>query len=313
MKNSEEFKSVLNDIKNGKQAHTYLFSSPDKVTAKEMARLVANALLCEDLCGECENCVKFNLEHPDVKYFPKKKDLLVEDSNYIVDESFVKPIFADKKIFVIDDFDSSTPAAQNKLLKVLEEPNENMYYLLSTSNLEGVLPTIRSRCFKVEIGNFDKKEIESCLVGVFGDLRQIAIAVGDGYLGKTIELSKKLNIEQVFQLAVDVLCKLKASKEVLIYSKKLLENRDDLPLIFEIISLVLEDMIALKTKKKELIKFEFIENKIKEVLDDYSIKAIVEIEKLLTSVMREIKFNTNLTVVVDNFLMNLLEVKYLCK
>lgn len=313
LRNSDEFQNILKDIKEGKEAHSYLFISSDKFTANEMANLVANALLCPDLCGKCENCVKFQKEHPDVKYFPKKGQLLVEDSNFIVDESFVKPIFADKKIFIIRDFDLSTPASQNKLLKVLEEPNENMFYLLSTSNPESVLPTIRSRCFKVNIKNFDKETIEKELFGLYGNLKRISVAVGGGYLGKTIELSRKENIEALFDLSLSIVTKLKASKEVVMFSKKLIDKKDDILLIFEMISLLLEDIIAIKAGQEELLKFEFVKDELKVVLNDYSLKAIAEIEKLIENVVMEFKSNANQILVVDNFLMNLLEVKYLCK
>ena len=313
LKQTEEFQNILKEIKSGKAPHTYLFISADSFSAKQMARLTANALLCNDLCGKCENCIKFLNDHPDVKYFPKKKDLLVEDSNYIVDESFVKPIFADKKIFIIDDFDLSTPAAQNKLLKVLEEPNENMFYLLSTSNVDGILPTIRSRCFKVNVKRFAKEVIEGEIAGVFGDLKRISVAVGGGYLGKTLQLSNRGDLEGLFKVAVDVVCKLKSSKEVLKHSKAIIDKKDDIMLIFEIISLLLEDLIAVKAGKTELVKFDFILDQLEAVKNDYSVKAITEIENLVVESIRSLKANVGVALVVDNFLMNLLEVKYLWK
>ena len=313
LKKRDEFQKILEDIRGGRQAHSYLFISNDSFTAKEFSRLVAQAILCPNMCEECENCIKFHNEHPDVKYFPKKNQLLVDDSNYIVDESFVKPIFANDKIFIVDDFDKSTTEAQNKLLKVLEEPNSNMYYLLSTSNIENVLPTIRSRCFKVEIGAFSKEEIEKELVGVDPDTREIALALGNGYLGRTIELSKKKNLGDIFMLATNIICKMKSSKEVLVYSKRIMDNKDDILFIYEILTLILEDLIAIKTKQKNIVRLKYIESELNQVADEYSMKCITEIEKLIRNDVKEMKFFTNMTLIVDNFLMNMLEVKYLCR
>jgi len=313
IKNSEEFKGILNDILNNKEAHSYLFSSQDGLIAKEMSRLVANALLCGDLCGKCENCVKFKHEHPDVKYFPTKNQLVVEDSNFIVEESFVRPIFADKKIFIIDDFDKSTPASQNKLLKVLEEPNKNMYYLLSTSNPQNILPTIKSRCFKVEIKKVDKQAIENVIQRIQKPVKEISIALGQGYVGKTIEFANMRDIEEIFNLAVDIVCKLKSSKEVLIYSKSLEDHKENILLVFEIISLILEDIIALKLNEKNILKFEFIKDKLHSVLGEYSLKCVTKIEELIKQCVKELSYSINSSLVIDNFLMNLLEVKYLCR
>lgn len=311
--NSQEFQKILKEIKKGNESHSYLFYSPDEYSAKQMSRLVAKALLCNTMCDKCENCVKFNFEHPDVKYFPKKGQLLVEDSNYIVDESFIKPIFADKKIFIIDDFDKSTLSAQNKLLKVIEEPNKNMYYLLSTSNLENVLPTIRSRCFKVVVGNFSKDVLLKEFKNAESDFLKIAIAIGRGYLGKTINLVNNKNLKDIFLLSRDIICKLKNSKETLIYSKKISSYKEDFNLILEIISLILEDLIAIKTKKKNLLNFDFIEKDLNDVCDEYSMTAIIETEKLLLNIMKELRLFTNQTLIIDNFLVNLLEVKYRCR
>ena len=268
LKKNEGFLNILRDIRNGKEPHAFLFVSSDEFTAKEMSRLVANALLCQNICGQCENCVKFKHDHPDVKYFPKKENLLVEDSNFIVDESFVKPIFAERKIFIIDNFDRSTLEAQNKLLKVLEEPNKNMYYLLSTSNLEAVLPTIKSRCFKVEIGAQDKSLIEKSIVFHNKEQKELALSLGEGYLGKTIMLSQKSNLTEVFNLAVEIICKLKSSKEVILYSKKLLDQKEEIRFVFECISRILEDLIAVKTSNYDLVKLSLIKDQLLKIKDE---------------------------------------------
>lgn len=311
LQESESFKRIIEDIKKGVNPHSYLFISSDKYTAQKMADLTAKGLLCNNLCGKCENCLK--VDHPDIKTFPTKDKLLVEDSNKIVEESFIHPIFADRKIFIIRDIDNSTAEAQNKLLKVLEEPNSNIYYILTTSNLENVLPTIRSRCFKVEIGAFSKAEIEKNIKISNEDDREVILALGQGYLGKTIELSKKKNIRELFIVASSVICEMKSSKDVIKYSKRILEKKEDINLIFEIISQILEDLIMLKDKKTDLVKLSFFASELSKKTMDYSMKAICEIEKLIIKAMKELSYFTNLTLVVDNLLMNILEVKYRCR
>ena len=152
--------SFQEELKNKREPHTSLFVSSDGLFAEKMMNTFAQAILCESLCDDCLNCKKLlSGNHPDVMYFPTKNQLLVEDSNKISNESFVRPIFADKKVFIIRDFDKSTAEAQNKLLKIFEEPMPNVYYLLSTTNIEKVLPTIRSRCFKITLPALSKEEI----------------------------------------------------------------------------------------------------------------------------------------------------------
>ncbi len=96
----------------------------------------------------------------DIKMYPKNNaKLLVADANEIVSESFIKPVNLPYKIFLINNFDVSTEEAQNKLLKILEEPPKNVYFILSVKNEGKVLPTIKSRCDKIKILPLSQEEI----------------------------------------------------------------------------------------------------------------------------------------------------------
>ena len=131
LKKQANLVQFVEDIKNKREPHTLLFISSDSFLLEKLMDAFAQAVLCQDMCDDCLNCKKLlSKNHPDVMYFPTKNQLLVEDSNKITTESFTKPIFADNKIFIIKDFDKSTDEAQNKLLKVFEEPNANVYYFL---------------------------------------------------------------------------------------------------------------------------------------------------------------------------------------
>ena len=71
----------------------------------------------------------------DIKVYPKNNEkLLVADSNEIVAESFIKAVNLPYKVFIINNVDASTEEAQNKLLKILEEPPENVYFLLGATS-----------------------------------------------------------------------------------------------------------------------------------------------------------------------------------
>ncbi|HUQ85432.1 MAG TPA: AAA family ATPase [Candidatus Limnocylindrales bacterium] len=83
---------------------------------------------------------------------------------------FLKPIKSEKKAIIIDDAESLTIEAQNALLKALEEPPQHTIMILSTNNIDALLPTILSRCQIVKISNTpsalteqEKKEIETFL------------------------------------------------------------------------------------------------------------------------------------------------------
>ena len=280
--------------------------------SEKMMKTFAQAILCEDLCDECLNCKKLLSDnHPDVMYFPTKNQLLVEDSNKISSESFIRPIFADKKVFVIKDFDKSTAEAQNKLLKIFEEPNENVYYLLSTTNREKVLPTIRSRCFKISLPILEKAQIEKEIIASCD--KELVLELGKGNLGKTIELSRKRDLEEIFGIAKSIFCEMKNSKQVVVYANKILAKKESFDLIVEMVCQILEDLLAKICKKEELIVLKSQTNFFELIVNDFSVKSVCEIEKLIRKLQEERFFNVNLPAIVDNLLLGILEVKYLCK
>lgn len=312
LKEFEIVKNFKEDLKNNREPHTILFISGDYFLSQKMMEVFAQSILCRDLCDQCLNCKKLlSNNHPDVMYFPTKNQLLVEDSNKISNESFVRPIFADKKIFIIKDFDKSTEEAQNKLLKIFEEPNENVYYLLSTTNLEKVLPTIRSRCFKIQLGNLTKKQIESQIIASCD--KQLVLELGKGNLGKTLDLSREKDLSDIMTIAKSIFSDMKNSKQVITFANKVLSKKENFTLLIEIMTIILEDMLFKICKKDTLITLKTQMPYISQVSEQYSVKSICEIEKLLRKVEEERTFNVNLSSIVDNLLLGILEVKYICK
>jgi len=312
LKKSEILINFKKELKDKKEPHTILFVSSDSLLSYSMMNVFAQAILCEELCDECLNCKKLlTNNHPDVLYFPTKNQLLVEDSNKITNESFIKPIFADKKIFIIKDFDKSTEEAQNKLLKVFEEPMENVYYILSTTNVEKILPTIRSRCFKIALQSLTKQQIEKEIIASCD--KPLVLELGRGNLGKTLELSRKKDLDEVFGVVKSIFKDMKNSKQVVVYANKMLAKKDSFDLMLEMMSGILEDILAKLCKKEELITLKTQMPFINSIADDYTVKSICEIEKLLRKIQEERYFNVNLTGIVDNLLLGILEVKYLCK
>ncbi len=310
---SDEFNGFLKAVRSSGAAHSYLLIGKDSFSAKEMATLFAKALLCPNMCGECEHCKKVSARlHPDVKYFPEGARLLVEDSKKIVDESYTRPIFADKKIFVISDIDLSTEEAQNKLLKSLEEPSEGVYYILTTSNIEKVLPTIRSRCNKIEIKPVEKEKIAALLRGD-EMTKALAVSLGGGYVSRSFELAKKRNLVEIAELGVGLLKDLSSSKEAVRWVRKIVDLKADVSLLIEVCNVAIEDALLVKTDKDACIRLEVLRLQIEEAAKALSIKCLSSLCGVLTKAVRDLSYNVNLPLVADNMVMNILEVKYLCK
>ena len=150
LKKQSFFENILKKKEKKSLSNSIMFFCDDSLTSKKV--LIMTALLLEyptfDLFDE-KSAEFLKIEEGidlDVKSYPKNGEkLLVSDANEMVSEAYVKPVNLPYKIFLINNFDISTAEAQNKLLKVLEEPPQNVYFIISVKNEEKVLPTIKSR------------------------------------------------------------------------------------------------------------------------------------------------------------------------
>ena len=308
---TEDFKNFQDKAKRGDLAKTIMLISKDSDYSFEFAKLLA-CLIFDGEISESQNAQKvFADAHPDLKIYPTKERLLVADSEDIVFESAVKPIFANKKVFIIRDIDKGMETAQNKLLKTLEEPENNVYFILTTTNSDLVLPTIRSRCVKSVLGKLSEKEIQHFLGE--NENFSLAYALSDGLIGKAEKLTLKKDLKPLFESVLAVITDLKSSKDMLPYSKMISQFSGAGELIFNALSLIMENLLFIKSGKKDFVRLKNYREKLALVQNEYTIKAIVEIRALIDKAVREIMYNCNFIVVVENLILNILEVKYLCR
>ncbi|MBP3619259.1 MAG: hypothetical protein J6J24_01215 [Clostridia bacterium] len=312
IKNQDFFKKIVEKKENNSLANAMLFFCEDDITSKKVLVLTAMLLeyqmfdMYDDQSSEFKK-IEAGIDL-DVKVYPKNGEkLLVADSNEIVSESFVKPVNLPYKIFIINNFDVSTEEAQNKLLKILEEPPKNVFFLLSAKSEERVLPTIKSRCDKIKIQPLSNEEISLYCQN------SLANILGGGWIGKTLELSNNENLKSLTYLAVSLICELKNSKQVLSFSNKVATQKENLNLILEIVSLCLEDIIKIKCDSENLCKLKLFMEELRDVEPEFSVEAICEITKLIANLQEKLEFNANLSVTLDNFLLKMLEVKFICK
>ena len=306
---SPEFNTLCQELERGKLAKTIMLICQDSIYSFEFATLLSSAIF-ENGRAKTEHYLKVkSLSHPDLKIYPVKEKLLVSDSEEIVFESAVKPIFADKKVFIIRDFEQSTEQAQNKLLKTLEEPQENVYFILTTSNLRLIFPTIRSRCNKIVLGKLKDEQVKSYLE--FDSNKDLISSLADGYIGRAQGLANMENLKGNFENVLSLITQLKSSKEIVKYVKIINSFQDKIDFLLSCLAQIFEDLISLKAGKE--IRLKMYEDILEKTSEEYSITALVETQKLLDKAAEELKYNCNFNVVMENLLLSILEVKYLCK
>ncbi len=144
--------------KEDKLGSSYLFIGQDDSLIKDIIELVT-CLEDESGCGRCWDCKRMAEDnHPDLFIVePQGLTTKIESIRESIKALSLKSFRLKRKVLWIKDAQTLSPSAANAFLKTLEEPPNNSFIIISTSKLEGILPTIVSRCRKIFLPFEDKK------------------------------------------------------------------------------------------------------------------------------------------------------------
>jgi DNA polymerase-3 subunit delta' len=193
---NEKAKEILSRLL-AKQAlpHVLLFHGPDGVGKGHFALEVAQSLV-----------VKVKKEHPDIHLIrpdPKSNQHPVAHMRQLIQESGLPPFEAPVKIFIIHDAEKMLPASSNALLKTLEEPPPHTCFILLTSQVELLLPTIISRCCKIPFFPIPDDELTAYIMQKFHtqDGKKIAL-LSQGSISQAIRRAANTShshLEELFR------------------------------------------------------------------------------------------------------------------
>jgi DNA polymerase-3 subunit delta' len=171
-------------IERNRLAHAYLFAGPAGVGKQLFARLLAQCLFCTEhtdaeleACGSCPSCRQMQAgTHADliaVGCPPGKRVLPIETflgvkerrgREGLCHDLSLRPMTADRRIAIVDDAHLMNAESANALLKTLEEPPPRAVLILIASQIDGLLPTIRSRCQTIRFAPLPVADVTELLL-----------------------------------------------------------------------------------------------------------------------------------------------------
>ena len=160
-------------IKTNAIAHAYLIVGPRHVGKGTLAFNLAQALNCDGPelpCGQCRSCQRIlEGKHADITPIglDSKTEIGIDDIRALQRIANLPPYEGKCKVFIIDDAEYLSTEAANSLLKILEEPPQSVVWLLLVAEEEHLLPTVISRCQRLELKPVPSEHVREALVNSY--------------------------------------------------------------------------------------------------------------------------------------------------
>lgn len=157
--------TLKNEVAAGKFSHAYLFTGSRGTGKTTCSKIIAKAVNClspvgGNPCNECSNCRGIDEGSIlDVVEIDAASNNGVDNIRDLREEAYFMPAVAKYRVYILDECHMLSAGAVNALLKILEEPPEHVIFILATTEIHKVLPTILSRCQR-----FDFKRIKSRVI-----------------------------------------------------------------------------------------------------------------------------------------------------
>ena len=215
---------LQNALDTGTLSHAYMIAGEDTADTMEIAGALAGVLVCEHPqdgkypdgeftvpCGECTGCIRaIQDDHPDITVLTpaKTSSIGIDDIRSLMSDIRLMPYSAGYRVFIIPEAGKLTAQAQNAVLKTLEDPPEYAVLILLCRNFDGFLPTLLSRCVKLQLVPVSARLIEESAAG--SPYARLIAAYASGSMGKARKLMEEGEFEDFAREEMALLCSLPA-------------------------------------------------------------------------------------------------------
>lgn len=168
-------RTLRNAVESGNTAHAYLFCGPRGTGKTSTARVLAKALNCESTVGgepddSCNSCVSIRQSRAlDLIEIDAASNRGIDDMRSLREKVHFAPNESRKKVYIIDEVHMLTEPAFNALLKTLEEPPLHAVFILATTDIHKVPPTVISRCQRFDFRRIALSDMTSRLMRLCKD------------------------------------------------------------------------------------------------------------------------------------------------
>ena len=299
IKKTRAYKLMKAEVEKNRFSHAYLVLLDDGRNLRSVMKTFAKLFFaCDEPTEERTQILSDRIDAEtltDCLCFPEKdKKFMVEDAERVAEESVLKPVEGARKVFIVADFAEANPTAQNKLLKILEEPPENVVFLLGATTAFPILSTVLSRVAKLEIPPFEPSEVTGALRRIYTggrfsetDFNLCATACG-GSVGGAQNILEGGEYQTLINDAFALCLATSATLPALV--KRVGETKRKKELLF-LLRVVYRDGLVLRELGENGVLLQTEKARLREVAEKYTASSLLFAQNEISVAEREAFFN----------------------
>ena len=294
-------------LREGRFPHGLIFSGPEGVGKHTCALMLAKALNCTnaqpgDFCGQCSSCRKIGSgTHSDVitiSVEDEAKQIKIAQIRQVLSVLNLKPLEGRNKVFIIDPADLLNAEAASALLKGLEEPPENSFFILITVNVHELLLTVRSRC---QVYNFTPLTLDE--VRRHGVTDELTVRWSQGSIGRARALDiVRLTSER--EILIDFLETVMTAtqeqfRDLLGVSAEIGRAKQDFESRMAILAVIIADVLYIKENIPQKVVNVDIQERLAKLAVRSSVDRLVRMSEFLRFIESSLKTHVNRQMLTD--------------
>jgi len=298
---------LVRKLHEGRFPHGLIFSGPEGLGKHTLALMIGKALNClnslwGDFCDECTSCRKVNAgSHPDVMTISVEDEatqIKIAQVRRLLEMLDLQPFEGRNKVFIIDPADLLNAEAANALLKGLEEPPANTYFILITVNVQELLLTVRSRC---QVYNFTPLTLSE--IRQHGITDELVIRWSQGSIGRARRLDMadlKMDREVVLDFLETALTATEDHfQDLLSVSAEIGRAKQEFEPRLSLFALFIADLLYIKEEvPQKVVNIDFQE-RLNRLAGRVSVDQLIRMAEFLQTIESGLKGNVNRQIMSD--------------
>jgi DNA polymerase-3 subunit delta' len=298
---------LVRKLREGRFPHGLIFSGPEGLGKHTLALMVAKALNCTqapagEFCDECSNCRKINSgSHADVMMISVEDEatqIKIAQIRRILEMLDLAPLEGRNKVFIIDPAELLNAEAANALLKGLEEPPENTFFILITVNVHELLLTVRSRS---QVYNFTPLTLNE--IRQHGITDELTIRWSQGSIGRARSLDLvelKGEREVVFDFMETALTAPEDHfQELLSVSSEIGRAKQQFEGRLTLFAMFIADLLYVKEELPEKVVNIDFQDRLTKLAKRIAVEQLIRMSDFLRTIESGLKSNVNRQIMTD--------------